>query len=63
MASSLKAVLRKKANQDGTFPLAIRVTVDRKSSYIYLAQHLKTSDWDAVGQKVRKSHPNSTRIN
>lgn len=30
MASSLKAVLRKKANQDGTFPLAIRVTVDRR---------------------------------
>ncbi|WP_421825934.1 phage integrase SAM-like domain-containing protein [Larkinella sp.] len=52
-----------KANQDGTFPLAIRVTVDRKSSYIYLGQSLRESDWDALQQKVKKSHPNSTRLN
>ncbi|GAB3995714.1 site-specific integrase [Spirosoma daeguense] len=63
MASSLKVVLRKKASQDGMFPLAIRVTVDRKSSYIYLGQHLRESEWDAKGEKVRKSHPNSVRIN
>ncbi|MDQ1086185.1 site-specific integrase [Siphonobacter sp. SORGH_AS_1065] len=63
MASSLKVVLRKKANQDGTFPLALRITVNRKSSFIYLGQHVKESDWDEKAQKVKKSHPNSTRLN
>lgn len=63
MASSLKAILRKKVNQDGTYPLAIRLTVDRKSTYIYLGQNIKESEWDAAGQKVRKNHPNSTRLN
>jgi integrase/recombinase XerD len=63
MASSLKVVLRKKANADGTYPLAIRVTVDRKSSYIHLGQSLRETDWDITNQKVRKSHPNSVRLN
>ncbi|MBO9637228.1 MAG: site-specific integrase [Siphonobacter aquaeclarae] len=63
MASSLKVVLRSKADRDGTFPLALRITVDRKSSYIYLGQSLKASDWDEKAEKVRKSHPNSARLN
>lgn len=46
MASSLKVVLRLKADRDGTFPLALRITVDYKSSYSYLEQSLKASDWD-----------------
>ncbi|MBA4850160.1 site-specific integrase [Emticicia sp. BO119] len=63
MASSVKIVLRKKRNSDGTYPLAVRVTIDRKTTYIYLGYNLLESDWDSVGQKVRKSHPNSTRLN
>lgn len=61
--SSLKVVLRKKKNKDGTYPLAIRITKDRNSSYIYLGQNLDLSHWDATNQRVRKSHPNSTRLN
>jgi len=61
--SSVKIVLRKKQNKDNTFPLAIRITKDRKSSFIHLGKHIKESDWDAVNQRVRKSHPNSTRLN
>ena len=63
MASSLKVVLRKKSAHDGTFPLAIRVTVDRKSSYIYLGHTVREKDWDALEQKVKKSHPNANRLN
>jgi integrase/recombinase XerD len=63
MASSLKIVLRKKGKTDGTFPLAIRLTVDRKSTYFYLGEYLREADWDAVGQRVKKSHPNSVRLN
>lgn len=63
MASSIKVVLRKKKNNDGTYPLAIRITVDRKTTYVYLGYSLKETDWDAVNQKVKKSHLNSVRLN
>ncbi len=63
MASSLKVVLRSKANSDGLYPLAIRITIDRKTSYIYLGQHIRKADWDRTQQKVKKSHSNSTWLN
>ncbi len=61
--ASVKIVLRKKANKDGTFPLALRITKDRKASYIYLGYSSLEKDWDAQAQRVRKSHPNATRLN
>ncbi|GAB3515790.1 phage integrase SAM-like domain-containing protein [Emticicia fontis] len=63
MATSLKVVLRKKGNQDGTYPLAIRVTVERKSSYLYLGHRIREIDWDGLREQVKKSHPNSVRLN
>lgn len=61
--ASLKVVLRKKANKDGTFPLAIRVTKDRKTSFIHLGHHLHEKDWDVKEQKVKTTYPNSKRLN
>lgn len=61
--ANVKIILRKEVKKDGTSPLAIRITKDRKSSYVYLEYSVKESDWDAVEQRVKKSHPNSTRLN
>lgn len=61
--ASIKIVLRKEEKQDGTFPLAIRITKDRKTSYIYLNYSVLPKDWNAEEQTVRKSHPNSARLN
>ena len=61
--SVVKVVLRKKLKADGTSPLALRITKDRKSTYVYLGYDVFEKDWDAVNQKVRKSHPNSVRFN
>lgn len=63
MASSIKVVLRKKASQDNTFPLALRITKDRKSSYIYLGHSVRESDWDAKAQEVKRGHPSYKRLN
>lgn len=63
MASSIKAVLRKKKNQDGTYPIAIRVTIDRKTTYIYTGYSAHESEWDATNQVVKKKYPNSERLN
>jgi len=63
MASSIKVTLRKKANKQGLYPLVIRITKDRKSSYLYTGQYIDLKYWDEVNNKVRKSHPNSVRLN
>jgi integrase/recombinase XerD len=61
--ATIKVVLRKKAKKDGTFPLAIRITKDRKTSYIYLGHDVKSEDWIENEQRVKSSHPNSKRLN
>ena len=61
--ASVKVVLRKKKNKDGTYPLALRITHNRKSSYIYLQQHIELKYWDETSHKVKRSHPSSTRLN
>lgn len=62
--ATVKVVLRSKKNKDGSYPLAIRITKDRKSSFIHLGHSLKSkADWDKNAQQVKKTHPNSTRLN
>jgi integrase len=62
--ASVRVVLRAKKNKDGSYPLAIRITKDRKSSFIHLGHSLTSKkDWDKAAQQVKKTHPNSTRLN
>ncbi len=60
---SVKIILRKEEKADGTYPLAIRITKNRKSSYIYLDHSIKPDQWDKQAQKVKRSHPNHVRLN
>ncbi|PZU84343.1 MAG: integrase [Chryseobacterium sp.] len=61
--ATVKIVLRKKINKDGTYPLALRITKDRKSSFIHLGYSVRIEDWIEDEQRVKSSHPNSTRLN
>lgn len=62
--ASLKVLLRtNKQKKDGTSPLVLRITHNRKSRYIYLGQYLEEKYWDFDNQRVKKSHPNSKRLN
>lgn len=61
--ATAKLVLRKEVLADGTSPLAIRITKDRKSSYKYTGKSIHSIQWDEVNRRVRKSHINSTRLN
>lgn len=61
--ASLKIVLRHKKNKDGTYPLAIRITKDRTSSYIYVGHSILLKQWNSVERMVKKNHPNSARLN
>ena len=43
--------------------MAVRVTKERKSSYIYTGQYVLEKHWDEKQKRIKKSHPNSKRLN
>ncbi|MFS4466969.1 phage integrase SAM-like domain-containing protein [Maribacter sp. 2210JD10-5] len=63
MASNTKITLRKKANKEGLFPLAIRITKNRRSNYMYIGHYIDSKHWDEKKKVVRKSHPDSDLLN
>lgn len=61
--STVQIVLRKKPNKQRKFPLAVRITKNRRTSYLFTGQYIEASDWDETRKKVRKSHPNYKTMN
>lgn len=61
--ATVRVVLRKKKNKAGLYPIAIRITKDRKSSYLNTGQYIEEKFWDEKNRNVRKSHPNSKVLN
>jgi len=60
---AIKAVLHPRPKTDGTLSLTIRVTKGSRSSYLFLGYSISREQWDPTLQRVKKSHPNSTRLN
>ena len=63
MASSIRLILRKKPNKEGLFPLMIRIVKNRKANVIYTGHYIESQYWDEAERKIKKSHPNSVRLN
>ena len=63
MPSNVTITLRKKPNQAGEFPLAIRITKNRKSTYIYIGHYVAHRYWDSRKRSIRPSHPNAGFLN
>jgi len=63
MNSKATIVVRKKPNKKGLFPLAIRITKNRKSTYLYIGHYINLKDWDEKKSLIKKSHPNSSYLN
>lgn len=62
--ASIKLILWKHdKKQNNTFPLAIRITQNRKTRYIFTGKYILEKDWDQKTEKVKKSHPNSRWLN
>ncbi|MBE7172377.1 MAG: site-specific integrase [Williamsia sp.] len=61
--ASVKIILRKEEKADGTSPLAIRITKDRKTSYIYLNYSIHPKYWDENLHQVKRTYPNHVRLN
>jgi len=63
MSSNAKIIIRKKRNKKGLYPLAIRITKNRQSTYHYIGHYIDLKDWDEKNLRVKKSNPNSERLN
>ncbi len=63
MSSNVKIVLRKKPNKEGLYPIAIRITKNRRSTYQFLGYYIELEDWDEKNIRVKKSHPNYDHLN
>ncbi|WP_209404734.1 site-specific integrase [Pseudozobellia sp. WGM2] len=61
--ATIQATLRRKKNNAGLYPISIRITKNRKSTYMYTGQYVDEKYWDSVKNKVKKNHPNATRLN
>ncbi len=46
-----------------SYPIVIKITKNRKRSYLYTGYKVLHSQWDETGQMIRKSHPNAARLN
>lgn len=61
--SSISVTLRKKSNKSGKYPIAIRITRNRRTTYLYTGQYIEKLYWDERKSQVKKSHPNAARLN
>ena len=62
--ATVKVILWKHDQKaDGSFPIAIRITKNRKPKYIFTGQYVQLKDWDEKEKNVKRSHPNATRLN
>jgi len=63
MVVTFKALLdERRQKDDGTYPLKVRVTVDRKHKEIPLSIYLRQKEWDKNNNRVKPSHPNAKLI-
>ena len=61
---TVRLLLKKdKVNKQGEHPIYIRITQNRRSTYVSLRKWIKAEEWDEKFCRVTKKHPNSTRLN
>jgi len=64
MATTINFILRtERANARGECPIYIRITHNRKSSYLSLGIAVKAKHWNEEKQRVRRSHDSYKKLN
>ena len=58
-----KSFYAKSLMQKVNFPLAIRITKNRRSTFKYIGHYIDLEDWDGNSLRVKKSHPNADNLN
>ncbi|WP_456867810.1 phage integrase SAM-like domain-containing protein [Galbibacter sp. BG1] len=61
--ASIKVILWEKKKTENEHPIVIRITKDRKSTYLYTGQYVAPKYWDETERRVKSTHPNATILN
>ncbi|WP_378182107.1 tyrosine-type recombinase/integrase [Aquimarina sp. SS2-1] len=62
--ASVKTVLHPKQDKGNkVYRLAIRVTANRKTSYLYLGHNIELKDWNEQNSTIKKSHVKYAQLN
>lgn len=61
--ASVKVILRNKKKKDGTSSIALQIIKNRRASIVHIGHSIEDKYWDFENSKVKKSHPNSVRLN
>jgi integrase len=62
--STVKIILRKNyKKKNGSYPITMRITQNRKSRFIFTGEYIQEKDWNEKEGLAKKSHPNSARLN
>ncbi len=61
--STITPVLWSRKDKDGLYPIKIRITINRKSSYKSIGWSVKKSDWSNFKKRVKTTHKNFVEIN
>ncbi len=57
--ATIKLILRDdKKSKDGSSPIYLRITENRKSRYLSTSIRVSAGDWNEARQEIRKSNPN-----
>lgn len=61
--ASISVLIRTSKKKNGLVPITIRITSNRRKSYLSIGHRINPKFWDDENKKVKKSHPNSVRLN
>lgn len=62
--ATVKVLLKEnKKNKRDEYPIYIRITKDRRTKFISTGKYIIKDHWNEKIRRVRKSHPNSARLN
>ncbi len=62
--ATVKIILRKNyKKKNGSYPIVLRITQNRKSRFIFTGEYIQEKNWNEKEGLAKKSHPNSTRLN
>lgn len=61
--ASIKVILWKKRKAGNEHPIVIRITKDRKSTYLYTGQYVAPKYWAETERRVKSAHPNAIILN
>ncbi len=63
MASTKLILWKHDQKQNGQFPIAIRVTLNRKTKYIFTGIYVSEKEWNSKEEKVKSPHKNIGKTN